>query len=279
MIKIFCKSATWAFGIISVIFAFVPESFFHTIRWIPAQAVQKSLTDKGITDVELDTIISRIVCYAVVWVIVTLIYAVRHSVTIKGDNYTIQVKYGNLLKETNCKKVINFDECYTTHIGPNPSDIKASSICGQYIQSVGGSLNIQNLIDNAEVKPEECVSRFNHSRSYKPGSIIVNGDALLLAFATLNKAGRAKFFTQDEYIECLSEMCKQIEVHCSQTDVCVPILGSGLTLFEGASLSQQELLNIMIWSYKLSPHKIKAPYKLRIICKKSDGFSLNEIDA
>lgn len=177
MIKIFCKSATWAFGIISVIFAFVPESFFHTIRWIPAQAVQKSLTDKGITDVELDTIISRIVCYAVVWVIVTLIYAVRHSVTIKGDNYTIQVKYGNLLKETNCKKVINFDECYTTHIGPNPSDIKASSICGQYIQSVGGSLNIQNLIDNAEVKPEECVSRFNHSRSYKPGSIIVNGDA------------------------------------------------------------------------------------------------------
>lgn len=57
MIKLFCKSATWAFGIISVIFAFVPESFFHTIRWIPAQAVQKSLTDKGITDVELDTII------------------------------------------------------------------------------------------------------------------------------------------------------------------------------------------------------------------------------
>lgn len=127
MIKLFCKSATWAFGIISVIFAFVPESFFHTIRWIPAQAVQKSLTDKGITDVELDTIISRIVCYAVVWVIVTLIYAVRHSVTIKGDNYTIKVKYGSLLKETNCKRVINFDECYTTHIGPNPSDIKASS--------------------------------------------------------------------------------------------------------------------------------------------------------
>lgn len=84
---------------------------------------------------------------------------------------------------------------------------------------------------------------------------------------------------QDEYIECLYEMWKQIELHCSQTDVCVPILGSGLTLFEGESLSQQELLNIMIGSYKLSPHKIKAPYKLRIICKKIDGFTLNEIDA
>lgn len=93
---------------------------------------------------------------------------------------------------------------------------------------------------------------------------------LLQKFRALRKKRRLKQ---------LDEMWKQIEVHCSQTDVCVPILGSGLTLFEGASLSQQELLNIMIWSYKLSPHKIKAPYKLRIICKKSDGFSLNEIDA
>lgn len=166
MIKLFCKSATWAFGIISVIFAFVPESFFHTIRWIPAQAIQKSLIDKGITDVEFDTIISRIVCYAILWAIVTLIYTVRCSVTFKGDNYAIKVKYGDLLKEKRCKRVINFDECYTTHIGTNTSDVKASSICGQYIQSVGDSLNIQNLINNEEVKPEESVSKFNNLRSY-----------------------------------------------------------------------------------------------------------------
>ena len=261
----FYKSATWAFGIISVIFAFVPDSFFYIIKWIPTEAVQRYLVDKGITDAEIDTIITKIICYAIVWTVVTLIYIVRRTVTIKSNNYVIKVKYGNLLKEVSCKRVINFD--------------KPSSICGQYIQSVGDSLNIQNLIDNAEIKPEESVSRFKNSQAYKPGSIIVNGDALLLAFATLNSEGRAKFFTRDEYIECLSRMWKQIELHCSQTDVCIPILGSGLTLFEGELLSQQELLNIMIWSYKLSPHKIKTPYKLRIICKKSDGFSLNDIDA
>lgn len=275
----FYKSATWAFGIISVIFAFVPDSFFYIIKWIPTEAVQRYLVDKGITDTEIDTIITKIICYAIVWTVVTLIYIFRRTVTIKSNNYVIKVKYGNLLKEVSCKRVINFDECYTTCIGTNPSDIKPSSICGQYIQSVGDSLNIQNLIDNAEIKPEESVSRFKNSQAYKPGSIIVNGDALLLAFATLNSEGRAKFFTRDEYIECLSRMWKQIELHCSQTDVCIPILGSGLTLFEGELLSQQELLNIMIWSYKLSPHKIKTPYKLRIICKKSDGFSLNDIDA
>ena len=168
--------------------------FFYIIKWIPTEAVQRYLVDKGITDAEIDTIITKIICYAIVWTVVTLIYIVRRTVTIKGNNYVIKVKYGNLLKEVSCKRVINFDECYTTCIGTNPSDIKPSSICGQYIQSVGDSLNIQNLIDNAEIKPEESVSRFKNSQAYKPGSIIVNGDALLLAFATLNSEGRAKFF-------------------------------------------------------------------------------------
>lgn len=274
-----CKSATWAFGIVSVIFAFVPESFFRVIGWIPTQTVQRNLADRGITNIEIDIIISKMLCFAIIWGITTFFYTVRRSVRIKGDDYVIKVKYGNLLNETKCKTVINFDECYTTHIGANPSDIKTSSICGQYLQSVGNGINIQDLIDSAEIKPEKSISRFNNSLSYKPGSIIMNGDVLLLAFATLDETGRAKFFNRDEYVECLSRMWKQIELNCSQTDVCIPILGSGLTLFEGTSVSQQDLLNLMIWSYKLSPHKIKAPYELRIICRKSDGFSLNKIDA
>lgn len=58
--------------------------------------------------------------------------------------------------------------------------------------------------------------------------------------------------------------------------------GWGLTRFNGgsgASISQQELLDMMIWSYKLSSPKIKSPYKLRIICKRSEDFSLDRIDS
>jgi hypothetical protein len=61
----------------------------------------------------------------------------------------------------------------------------------------------------------------------------------------------------------------------------VPILGAGTTVFDGnsgASIPQQDLLDIMIWSYKLSSHKIKSPHKLRIICKKNEDFSLDNID-
>lgn len=87
--------------------------------------------------------------------------------------------------------------------------------------------------------------------------------------------------TRDEYLQCLDLLWRELENHYSEKDVCVPILGAGTTSFDGgsgASISQQDLLNMMIWSYKLSSHKIKAPHKLRIVCKKNSGFSINNID-
>jgi hypothetical protein len=60
----------------------------------------------------------------------------------------------------------------------------------------------------------------------------------------------------------------------------IPILGAGITRIDGstgASIPQQELLDMIIWSYKLSSHKIKT--KLRIICKRSDDFSLDKVDS
>ena len=102
-----------------------------------------------------------------------------------------------------------------------------------------------------------------------------------MAFAKLDERGKGRFFSRDKYIKCLDLLWKELENYYSGKDVCVPILGAGTTSFDGgsgASISQQDLLNMMIWSYKLSSHKIKAPYKLRIVCKKNSDFSINNID-
>ena len=102
-----------------------------------------------------------------------------------------------------------------------------------------------------------------------------------MAFAKLDDKGKGLFLSRDEYLRCLDFLWRELENHYSEKDVCVPILGAGTTSFDGgsgASISQQDLLDIMIWSYKLSSHKIKAPHRLRIICKKNRGFSINNID-
>ena len=205
----------------------------------------------------------------------------RNKVSIKGNNYKITVEYGDLLKMKKCKKIINFDECFSTHVGTAPADIKPTSICGQYL-TANPNLNIQLLLSNSHLKPLKSKSKYQGKERYESGRIVPNGDDLLLAFAKLDKNGLGRFFTRDEYLECLSVLWEEIDKHYGQQDVCIPILGAGLTRFDGgsgASIPQQELLDMIIWSYKLSSHKIKSPCKLRIICRRDQEFSLDKIDS
>ena len=284
MIDFIKKSVTLAFAVVTVIFTFVPESFFGGCDWISQGLLKqcKLFSDLDATDVNI--VISRLVCFALVWIAASVIYALflkfRRWTTIHGENYSIRVEYGNILKTRNCKRVINFDECFTTQVGDKTADINPKSICGQYLTS-HPNLDVQKLIDDANIAPTRAKSRFQQKARYDSGTIVPNGDDLLMAFAKLDDKGKGRFFSRDEYLQCLDLLWRELENHYSEKDVCVPILGAGTTSFDGgsgASISQQDLLDMMIWSYKLSSHKIKAPHRLRIICKKNRGFSINNID-
>ena len=274
MIGLLKKSAVWASGAISVLFTFLPESFFSIRKWLISDIVVKNVK-KTIGIDELNVFINRCLCFLLIWILAAVAYGLfsrfKWFVTVKGRNYAIRVEYGNL----------SFDECYTTHVGLNPEDIKPTSICGQYLQK-NPNLNMQQLITNANISPESVKSKYQNKDRYKSGSIVQNGNDLLLAFAPLDASGRGRFSSRNEYITCLSIMWEELHKYYNQQDISISILGSGQTYIDdnsGTSLSQQELLDIIILSYKLSPHKIKYPHKLRIICRKSDGFSLNEIDS
>lgn len=136
---------------------------------------------------------------------------------------------------------------------------------------------MQALIEKAQLKPAKGKSRYQNKERYESGRLVPKGDDLLMAFAKLDKDGRGWFFSREEFLECLSILWNEIDKYYGQKDVCIPILGSGITRFEDKLLTQQELLDIIVLSYKLSSHKIKPPYQLHIVCKKGDDFSLNRI--
>ena len=264
---------------------FFTRIFFSIKRWSISSIVAKNVKNGMMNIDELNVFINRCLCFLSIWVLAAIAYKLflvfKWFVTIKGKNYAIRVEYGNLLKTKNCRKVISFDECYTTHVGMNPGDIKPTSICGQYLQK-NPHLNVQQLITNAGISPVGTKSEYQNKDRYKSGTIVQNGNDLLLAFAPLDVNGRGRFCSRSEYIACLSTMWEELHKYYNQQDISISILGSGQTYIDGnsgTSLSQQELLDIIILSYKLSPHKIKYPNKLRIICRKSDGFSLNDIDS
>lgn len=261
------RSLTWAFSIITVVFTFVPESVFEYFEFF------KKASD------EVNIIANRILAFLAVMILVMIVYAIflrsRQSVRIKGKNYNIRISYGDIFEMPSCKKVIPFDECFTTVVGSAPYQIKPTSVCGQYLTKYPIN-NIQELINAAQVKPERSKSKYNGQVRYESGTLVPNGDHLLMAFAKLDENGLGRM-SRNEYLDCLSKFWQEISKHYNQVDVCVPVLGSGITRLDDISLTQQELLDMMIASYKLSAHKIKAPRTLHIVCKKCDDFSLNKI--
>lgn len=271
MLKFLKKSNTLALSIITVVFTFVPETIFGKCKLLLNASVEKNVV--------LTRVLAFIAALVLSIIINALYLCFRRRIRIKGNNYSIQIEFGDLLKMRTCKKVVDFDECFTTKVGDSPSEIKPSSICGQYLEE-NPIQDMQSLIDNAQLRPAKSKSKYQNKVRYDSGKLVPNGDFLLMAFAKLDKDGLGRFFSRDEFLDCLSTLWKEIDKYYEQKDVCIPILGSGMTRMDGASgasFTQQELLDIIICSYKLSSHKIKSPCKLHIMCKKCDGFSLNKI--
>lgn len=262
----FNKGSTAAYAIVSAIFTIVPDDLLISVP----------IADCWESSVKL-LLIRILICF-VVFLLSNGIYCChikkRKKVSINGNNYTIQVEYGDLLSIHDGKTVINFDECFTTTVGNNPADIKPDSICGQYLKNYPID-DMKALINKAGVKPERKKSEYNNQDKYVSGTIVPNGDFLLMAFAKLDQNGLGHL-TYAEYLDCLNMLWEEIDKWHGTSDVFVPILGSRITRFD-KDLTQQELLDVMIHTYLISPKKMKKPFKLHIICQEREGFSINDI--
>lgn len=282
MKSLLTKGAGVASALTTVAFTFVPESLFEVFPFKLDKLLECLNWFPGFVN-EACVITNRIAVYLGAFAIGLLLClirpALRRKIMIEGDNYQIEVKYGNLLKQKQCKRVINFDECFTTSVGSKPEDINPESLCGQYLK-LNPRLDTAALISAAEIEPRAIRSKHKSRICYESGTLVPNGDDLLMAFAKLQENGRGKM-TWDEYLRCLNLLWAEIDKHYGQKDVCIPILGAGTTFFEdgsGASIPQQELLDAIICSYRLNSRKIKKPNKLIIVCKRRDDFSLSKVN-
>lgn len=254
-------------GIMSTALGFVPESMFTICR------TNQSIPECGCI------LIGRIILCAAIFIIITgcsfLHLKRREAVKLEGRDYIIVVEYGDIINDCRGKRLITFDECFTTKVGIKPQDINPNSICGQYLKTHPIE-DMKKLISMAGITPASGKSRFNDQVSYEPGTVLLENKDLLAAFAKLDENGKG-YLMYDEYLACLNKLWHEIFNYYGQEDVYIPILGAGTTFFPDDCFIQQELLDILIRSYKLSKYKLKKPYKLHIVCRRED-ISLNEIE-
>lgn len=282
MIKKFERGIAIAFGIFSAMMAFIPDEIFSNIHIVNEESVKNRSLVSWADPAGVNITVIKILIFIALFIICfggSCLFAWIRRVKINGDNYSIVVEYGDLLKKKNCQRVINFDECYTTTVGTRTADVKKETVCGQYLLQ-NPNLDIQKLIAQSGVKPCKKKSEYKDSICYQPGTIVPNGDDLLMAFTKLESNGKSKKFTVEEYLNCLNLLWEEIDNNYNNKDVCIPVLGSGVQRFENGisqSLLQQELVDLIISSYKLSPYKIKDKNTLHIVCRRRNDFSMDKV--
>lgn len=194
------------------------------------------------------------------------------DVKIDIEGSTVNIKSGDLFTESGFK-VIPFNEYFDTIV--DDKIIASSSLNGIYINNhldiTVQELN-NNIIQNShqeDILDNNAVRMFGGKNvKFKISTIIVYKDFLLTAFAKFDEHNKA-VLTMPEYLEFLINFWDRVNRVYAQRSVSVPIFGSGITrIKEHRNISDEDLLKIMIWTFKLSEMKFKHPAKLSIIVHK-----------
>ncbi|MDD4405275.1 MAG: DUF6430 domain-containing protein [Parabacteroides sp.] len=179
--------------------------------------------------------------------------------------------------------VIGFNEYFDTQV--DNKMISEHSLNGIFIKKICGN-NTEELdkyiveqSDSEDIVAKNVERRKGGKKiKYKLSSTIVYDEYLLTAFSKFDVENRANL-TMPEYIEFLINFWDRVNRIYAQKNVSVPIFGSGITrIKEHKNITDEDLLKIMLWTFKLSEYRFKYPAKLTIIIHKDKIDEINLLD-
>jgi hypothetical protein len=82
-----------------------------------------------------------------------------------------------------------------------------------------------------------------------------------------------------EYLEFLINFWDNVNNVYAQQSVCTPIFGSGITRIKGhKTICDEDLLKIMLWTFRISEMRFKYPAKLIVVIHKAKIARINLLD-
>lgn len=208
-------------------------------------------------------LIMLVVAFLVIWYRANRL----EKVSLKINNSTLEIESGDIFLE-NGFKVIAFNEFFDTQV--DDVLISKSTLNGKYItKNYPNPADLDAIIDSDTHSAEYIIGTrergIGKTKQYKLGTIVKNGNYFLLAFTHFDKDNRA-FLEINDYIACLMNMWNECDIHYGGNTVVLPLLGSGITRFHGyENITDQELLEIIVWTFKVSRIRFQYPAKAKII--------------
>lgn len=183
---------------------------------------------------------------------------------------SVEIKAGDIFEQDGLK-AIAFNEYFDTQV--DDKIIAKKSLNGQVIDKFFTNVNELNQKIEADKylnSPgnilKENIEREGKGTRYKLGSSILVDEFIFTAFTKFSDRNEAQL-TMQEYIDFLLSFWNEINRLYAQRAVTVPIFGSGITRFKNGfeDININELLKIMVWTFKISKIKFVYPAKLTII--------------
>lgn len=203
------------------------------------------------------------------------------SLSIEGS--TVNIKTGDIFQQSGLK-AIAFNEYFDTVV--DDRIIAKRSLNGIFLeQHLGTSVaDLDQHIDEYQFENDDVLSKdVNRTAGkrvkYKVGTICVYKDYLITAFAKFDDSNRANL-TMPEYLEFLINFWDKVNRVYAQKSVSTTIFGSGITRIKGhKNISDEDLLKIMLWTFRISEMRFKHPAKLTIVIhiEKIDQINLLDI--
>ncbi|MDM3062793.1 macro domain-containing protein [Citrobacter sp. CK180] len=199
------------------------------------------------------------------------------------EESTVVIKTGDIFKQEGLK-VIAFNEYFDTQV--DERIIAQVSLNGKFIReycdcSVSElDAYIENYrFDSDEIKEINADRPEGKKQKFEIGTICVYHDYILTALSKFNRHNEA-YLTMPEYLGFLINFWDKVNRVYAQKSVSVPIFGSGLTRIKGHKIiDEQDLLKIMLWTFRISEMRFKHPAKLTIMIHegKIDKVNLLEL--
>lgn len=213
-------------------------------------------------------------------------YAKRlRKIRIKIGGSELTICNGDIFSfDKNYLKVIGFNSRFDTHVGDGIID--PHSLNGIYLNKFYktsnkiSDLNVRIMHDN-HLKKLLLNSCSSDAREYKLGSIFKDDDFLLLALTRFDENKNARI-TLNELSDCFLRMWSEIDELKGSCSIVMPLLGSGRTTRIGKkgaeiNVSNQELLELLLSTFKISRIKIKKPANI-IVVLLPDIFQSDDLD-
>jgi hypothetical protein len=234
------------------------------------------------TDLKVCAAIAFLVFLASIYVSIWIHSDQLDSIKIDVEGSSVLIKAGDLFQEPDLK-VIAFNEYFDTQV--DDVVISRQTLNGIFLTK-HLDVTIPELDKHIESFPfsddalldENTGRRLGKTKRFRLGTVCTYKDFLLVAFAKFDNENRATL-TMPEYLEFLINFWDRVNSVYALKSVSVPIFGSGITRIKGhKSVSDEDLLKIMLWTFRISEMRFKYPAKLTIVIHKDKIDQINLLD-